>query len=177
MKHGLGKWRAVALDLDRTTLTSSHTLTPRTLAAIRQVDAWLAMKRDVSFGGMSDSSMAVCITRMRLKRHEHGLHRFTHSCCNHSTNSPCSPVSQHLLPSSLQNNHSAAVEPHCSATWLRNKQEQLIGNLSDIISELFCWPSQQAYFWHLLTFGNPANHGWPGSQWNGKQLVIHVVSS
>jgi len=40
MKHGLGKWRAVALDLDRTTLTSSHTLTPRTLAAIRQVDAW-----------------------------------------------------------------------------------------------------------------------------------------
>lgn len=38
MKLGLGKWRAVALDLDRTTLTSSHTLTPRTLAAIRQVE-------------------------------------------------------------------------------------------------------------------------------------------
>lgn len=36
----LGKWRAVALDLDGTTLNSSLTLTPRTLEAIRQVDAW-----------------------------------------------------------------------------------------------------------------------------------------
>ena len=114
------------------------------------------MKRDVSLGGMSDSSIAVCITRMRLKHFE-TTPRMPRSwdvrmmCCNHSTNSPCSPVSQHVFPSTLQNNHSAAVEPHCSATWLRNKQEQLIGNLSDIISELFFWPSQQAYFWHLLT--------------------------
>eukprot|EP00434_Breviolum_minutum_P036412 symbB.v1.2.032258.t1/scaffold3850.1/size51808/3 len=35
----LGKWRAVALDLDGTTLNSSLTLTPRTLEAIRQVEA------------------------------------------------------------------------------------------------------------------------------------------
>ena len=82
MKHGLSKWRAVALDLDRTTLTSSHTLTPRTLAAIRQVDASLAMTWDVSFGGMfddvwlSDSSMAVCMTNGRFSLESYKLYVF-----------------------------------------------------------------------------------------------------
>ena len=36
-----GTWRAVALDLDGTTLNSSHTLTARTVEAIQKIESRL----------------------------------------------------------------------------------------------------------------------------------------